>query len=605
MTTFVTTYINYYKTPIENATHQLRLSRFKPLLLSKIPLCIFVTHDCLEILHQYLQTHNPSFNTHIKLIVLKKSFFESCYMYLTAAQQARPNKLPEKRFPPKDTFDFMCYSHTKVEFLRQACEVNPFKTEYFAWVDYDIANMFQDKDNTFRFLHMIANTSIANRKHPPTEHEPATPIDRNHQVYIPGCWEKHTNTNYIGSIHWRFCGCFMLVNIQSIQYLWSLYETHYVDFLRTYDTMVWDINFFAWLEHHQHWKPIWYKADHNDTIVRIPPYVYSETVSLFVSNLTTYDYPIIENFFPSSASLAMVPYQNRNIRVVNTRYVNYEYLPSGHCNIHDPHRNVYSRNVMCFLDHKFEPDETKQFHTIEEHDDYMKLQKVNDHQMFHGIEDIRLFQNPQTNRLEFVATTVNYSTCGKNRMMTGHYNLDTMRLEECKMIDPPQDTPREKNWIPFVSKKEPTRLLYIYKWSSVFQIGECVSSEDENGPSQLKIVHKCVVKSPMFQYYDIRGSSNPVWTHKGYVCLVHFSVDNTLPKQYYHMLVLLDLDTYNPKAHSKVFHFFDYGIEFCLSLLLFEQQYKFWISRQDRDPVCIDVPISVLPFDYKIETNSV
>ena len=71
------------------------------------------------------------------------------------------------------------------------------------------------------------------------------------------------------------------------------------------------------------------------------------------------------------------------------------------------------------------------------------------------------------------------------------------------------------------------------------------------------------------------------------------------------MLVLLDLDTYYQKAHTKIFHFFEYGIEFCLSMLIVDHQYKFWISRQDRDPVCIDVPVSILPCDYKIETYSV
>jgi len=528
-------------------------------------------------------------------------------MYLSAAYQASPKKLPENRFPPKDTFDFMCYSHTKVEFLRQACEINPFKTDSYAWVDYDIANMFQDKPTTMDFLRMISRTPIANRQIPPTEHELAKKIDPDHQVYIPGCWETHISNEYIDSINWRFCGCFMLAGTKAIQYLWSLYETHFVEFLRTYNTMVWDINFLAWLEHHKHWKPLWYKADHNDTIVRIPPYVYSETLSLFVSDVVNYDYPQIDNFSPSSASFAIIPYKNRNVKVLNTRYVNYEYLPSGHCNIHDPERNVHTCNVLCFLDHDFHVDETFGFQKIDENEQKMNLKKVNDQQMFHGIEDIRLYWSYESNRFEFVATTVNYSACGKNRMMVGNYNLDTCSLEKCVMVDPPHDTPREKNWIPFVSKKEPKRQFYIYKWSGVFQIGEHVNylDPDENW-DQLKITHQCkITKAPIFQYFDIRGSSNPVWTSKGYICLVHFSVENTLPKQYYHMLVLLDLETYFPKAHTKIFHFFDYGIEFCLSMILVNNQYKFWISRQDRDPVCIDVPIAVLPYDYRIETSSV
>ena len=185
MITFVTAYINYYKTPIENSTHQLRLSRFTPLLESNIPLCIFVTQDCVEILHQYLQRQSVNSKSYTKLIVLKESFFESSSIYLQSACK----NLPKHRFPPKDTFDFMCYGHTKIEFLRQTCQINPFHTEFFAWIDYDIANMFHDKDATLGFLQMIANAPITNRHYPSTEHETSKPIHPDHHVYIPGCFQ--------------------------------------------------------------------------------------------------------------------------------------------------------------------------------------------------------------------------------------------------------------------------------------------------------------------------------------------------------------------------------------------------------------------------------
>ena len=602
MTTLVTSYLNYYKTPLENATHQLRLSRFKPLLQLKAPLCIFVTPDCVEILHQYLQNHCPQFNRYVKLVVLKTSFFESSYMFLSAMHQGAPSKLPNNRFPPKDTFDFMCYSHTKTEFLKQATEINPFRTYFFAWVDYDIANMFHEKKQTLDFLRMITLTPISNRSLPPTEHEPSKKIDPKHHVYIPGCWSPHMEPD-INTIHWRFCGCFFVASIDAIQYLWSLYDTHYVEFLKTYDTMVWDINFLAWLEHHGHWKPIWYKADHNDSIIRIPPFAYSETISLFASNVYSYPYPEIDHFLPSSASIAMTTEKNKNVFVLNTRYVNYEYLPSGHCNIYDPERNVYTRNVLCFLDEKAHVITEKGFHMISEKESKMGIKKVNDQQMFHGVEDIRLFHHD--NQLRFIATTVNYSDCGKNRMMFGDYNIETLCLENCKMIDPPQDTPCEKNWIPFLPKKEPGQLYFIYKWSNMYQIGKLVDHESNTHKQKLQITHQCKIKSPLFQYYEIRGSSNVLWTQRGYICMVHLSVDGTLPKQYYHMMVLLDLDTYLPKAHSKVFHFYEYGVEFCLSISANKEGYVFWISRQDRDPVSLEIPFDVLSYDYKIETSMV
>ena len=154
MITLVSSYINYYKTPLERSTHLLRLGRFLPVLQLKIPLVIFTTHDCVEALHQYIQHHCPDFETYIRLIVLKKSFFESSWIHLTASKVA-PEHLPTHRFVPKDTLDFLCYSHTKIEFLRQSTEINPFRTTHFAWVDCDIAQMFRHKNATSHFLKYV------------------------------------------------------------------------------------------------------------------------------------------------------------------------------------------------------------------------------------------------------------------------------------------------------------------------------------------------------------------------------------------------------------------------------------------------------------------
>jgi hypothetical protein len=346
--------------------------------------------------------------------------------------------------------------------------------------------------------------------------------------------------------------------------------------------MVWDINFLAWLEHKQYWKPIWYKADHNDSIIRIPPFMYSDTLSLFASNTTVYDYRSIDLYTPSSASLC--EYFNHKTKVLNTRYVNYEYLPSGHCTIHDPNRHVYTKNICCFLDENNQIIPYQGFHVMNENEDDMGIQKVNDNQMFHGIEDIRLFSNELTNTIHFIATTVNYSENRQNSMVMGDYNAEDFMLSNCIIIESPYGG-REKNWVPFQPIKEPNRLYFIYKWSETFQIGECVEFVEPSKPShKLIITHQCKILNPVFKYYDIRGSSNFVYTKQGYIGLVHFSVDGTLPKHYCHMLVLLDLDTYMPTFHSRIFHFYECGVEFCLTMAIVKNEYRFWISRKDKNP---------------------
>lgn len=592
MITLVSSYINYYKTPLERSTHLLRLGRFLPVLQLKIPLVIFTTHDCVEALHQYIQHHCPDFETYIRLIVLKKSFFESSWIHLTASKVA-PEHLPTHRFVPKDTFDFLCYSHTKIEFLRQSTEINPFRTTHFAWVDCDIAQMFRHKNATSHFLKYVCSLSPQNMCLPPTEHAAGKVLPLHNQCYLPGCWDKNPSADFHQSICWRFCGCFLLAHADAVTHLWSLYETHFESFLRAKRTMVWDVNFLAWLESHTDWHPVWFRADHNDSIVMsLPPFAYTDDLVSVASDQLTYKYPDVEHFSPSSASCVPFRKGEHTYYVMNTRYVNYTYLPSGHCDIHDPARNVYTRNLCCFLDKDQHVRHSKGFHEIEEPETQMGLAKVNDGQMFHGVEDIRLYVHQD--RVKFIATTVNYSPSGKNTMMLGHYDVVEKTLRDCELVEPPTVTPREKNWIPLVVQG---RERFVYAWKP-FQIGEV-----QDG--RLRITQACHLYHGLFQHYDVRGSSNFVSTSMGLVGVVHFSVEGTLPKQYYHMLVLLDADSCEPKAHSRVFRFYDFGVEFCLCMDVRQEQYRFWISRQDRSPVCITVPMKALDLAHSIETSPV
>jgi len=204
--------------------------------------------------------------------------------------------------------------------------------------------------------------------------------------------------------------------------------------------------------------------------------------------------------------------------------------------------------------------------------------------MFHGLEDIRLYLENGT--IRFIASTVNYSVSGKNRMVTGIYNIEGEHtFRNCEEIEPPTDTFREKNWIPFLPKNQ-TQTYFIYRWTP-FQIGVI-----ENRKLRIVLERKSIFPPNM----EIRGSSNFCWTSGGYVGVVHFSVENTLPKQYYHMLVLLDEKEYVPIRYSRHFCFRNYGIEFCLHLKLLENAYSFWFTSEDRNPTCLEVPFLNIPW---------
>ena len=55
------------------------------------------------------------------------------------------------------------------------------------------------------------------------------------------------------------------------------------------------------------------------------------------------------------------------------------------------------------------------------------------------------------------------------------------------------------------------------------------------------------------------------------------------------MLLLLDKKTFAPIRYTETFCFEKLGVEFCIGFAIKNDNYMFWISRHDRDPVTIQV----------------
>jgi hypothetical protein len=202
-------------------------------------------------------------------------------------------------------------------------------------------------------------------------------------------------------------------------------------------------------------------------------------------------------------------------------------------------------------------------------------------------------------------------------MVVGTYNVATCEFEDCVMVVPPDPASWcEKNWIPLLLlpqndvNGEPQE-HFIYKWSPL-EIGRLVPREatvdNPTNETQLQIVRRFAVHTWMFS--RLRGSTvfvdlPPTFlpaalrnetvassdTSPEYVVgLTHFSEEHS-PRHYYHVMVVLEKRSGRPVRHSPVFYFDVLGIEFCIGLRVDEEagQYLFWISRFDRDPLCVAV----------------
>jgi hypothetical protein len=159
--------------------------------------------------------------------------------------------------------------NTKVEYAYYASILNPYNTSHFAWIDFGIFHVFKNIDKMLFQLQKIAFSNI-----------------NPNILLIPGPLPTNNSIEQlINNVYWRFCGGFFLGDKRSIINFYNTYINNMSDFLNKYSTLVWEVNFWSWLENNCNFPITWYYGDHNDTIIDIPnKYIIRPTV---VASLTT------------------------------------------------------------------------------------------------------------------------------------------------------------------------------------------------------------------------------------------------------------------------------------------------------------------------------
>jgi hypothetical protein len=551
--TIVTAYMNIYETPVENKDNFWRYQQFEKIAKSGVPICLFTDSFSYQDLTVLIEKY-PNVKL-MKMFNLEDTF---CYKSLSSIEYS----LPSIRNFNKDTVKYMFVQHSKIEFVHNALEENPWNTDYFAWLDFSAAYNFSKLDSTLEYLSILTKRKFIPKL-----------------FAIPGCWGKLSKDNVasiLNEIHWRFCGTFFLGDKTSLIDFFELYKLHFESFIRENKKLIWEVNFWAWLERNTNWNPNWYNGDHNDTIFDIPIKYYALYLNNYLKK-TEYNYPDIENFYPSSP--AYLYNESNGDHILNTRYVNYSYSPSGYYSINDSKNTLITKNIVSILDNELIPFK---FHEMDEsqielpvHDTYSI-----------GLEDIRLYN--YKDNIKFIATNVHFVGNRKNRIIIGDYKYMNNSYLNCKIIQPPIDTGCEKNWIPLVSKNEE---YFIYKWCP-FQLGKI-----NNETNKLEIIQSYEIKSP--EFHRIRGSTIFIDNGDHLLGVVHFC-EEMIPRQYYHLLITLDKETFKPIAYSDPFCFQHYGVEFCIGFTIQYEKYVFWISKKDNNAIMVSVDMNKIPVCHSV-----
>jgi hypothetical protein len=248
--TFVTCFkIIYSKEPYQHKTLEWRLSFFEKICQQNISICIY----CCPITRPHIELLSEKY-PNIKIMELLEPI-ENNIIHKTSYTPGL--SYPERRNDSKDNTEYMSLMHDKIVYVYDAIQQNPWNTRIFAWFDVSMAYLFKNMEETLLKLRNINENN--------TYVEDFT--------VFPGCWSPITNTTQdtiFKAIHWRFCGTFFMGNNHSLEKLYEYYCDYYPLFVAQYKKIVWEVNFWAWLEYVSDWKPIWYSSDHNDRIIDIP-----------------------------------------------------------------------------------------------------------------------------------------------------------------------------------------------------------------------------------------------------------------------------------------------------------------------------------------------
>ena len=178
--------------------------------------------------------------------------FEDYEMYKVLHTASR---LPEYRNPEKDTKEYMILMNMKSECinLTKFYVKNESKHfSHFVWLDAGITKIFSDPDKTLlEFVKKINTVELPTNK-----------------VIIPGCWPSQHNLLLLErQICWRFCGGFLVIPSNLVEYFYMTNLQSCKDIRSFCDKVLWEVNVWAFMETK---LPIeWRKGDHNESILSI------------------------------------------------------------------------------------------------------------------------------------------------------------------------------------------------------------------------------------------------------------------------------------------------------------------------------------------------
>jgi tetratricopeptide (TPR) repeat protein len=256
-------------------------------------------------------------------------------------------------------------------------------------------------------------------------------------------------------------------------------------------------------------------------------------------------------FVPSTPSMCML---NGKL-IVNVRYVNYKIKPDGG---YENPGSIETINVLATVD--IEDDDNWQI----ENEFVMSYDKTKDN-LYVGLEDVRLYSSADSkiyfnaNRgLSYHNIKVEHGIISLNEESRGVKSSQILDIEGGKEV--------EKNWVLFETPQG--QMKTIYAWNPL-TIGDI-------NPESSQVENKKEYESPHFFKY-LRGSTNGIRV-KDELWFICHTVSYEDRRYYYHIIVVIDPNTYEVIRYTPYFTFEKEKVEYTLGFVYFDTTDEILIS---------------------------
>ena len=276
-----------------------------------------------------------------------------------------------------------------------------------------------------------------------------------------------------------------------------------------------------------------------------------------------------QNLFNCTPSICYS--ENNDKLYVNTRFVNHfidntgSYLYKDNSGNLTKNNNIITKNIISVFDITNEEwTKEKEFEL-----EYNTKQDG----VYIGLEDVRLLSNSMG-----VCFNANRGiSYGKIMIETGSIDMNSHKATS-SLVTKDKSHAVEKNWVLFNTALE--RVKVIYNWFPL-TIGEYIQDKDTATDINTTFFTTNTIQTPSI-FKIMRGSTNGVTINNEIWFITHL-VSYEQKRHYYHVFVVLDVDTFKVKRYSIPFTFEKKHIEYTLGFVFDKKTDNFLIGYSTMD----------------------